>query len=83
MSITSHTDKDYATGRKALSSFFKGEDYEQDVISSLEDITEKSEALRNEATKADMSQSAKNWRLAEQSKRFLLHTSSRDPNATL
>ncbi|KAI1365429.1 hypothetical protein F5Y08DRAFT_304071 [Xylaria arbuscula] len=53
-------------GRKALSSFFKGEDYEEDVIGSLNDITAKSEALRHEATKADMSQSAKNWRLAEQ-----------------
>ncbi|KAI3321465.1 hypothetical protein HD806DRAFT_502654 [Xylariaceae sp. AK1471] len=53
-------------GRKAFSSMFKGEDYEKDVISSLDDITTKSEALRYEATKADMSQSAKNWRMAEQ-----------------
>ncbi|KAI0427785.1 hypothetical protein F5Y09DRAFT_350194 [Xylaria sp. FL1042] len=55
-------------GRKALSSLFTGEDYEKDVISSLGDITTKSETLRYEATKADMSQSAKNWRLAETSK---------------
>ncbi|KAK5635721.1 hypothetical protein RRF57_011433 [Xylaria bambusicola] len=53
-------------GRKAVSSFFQGEDYEKDVISSLGDLMTKSEALRYEATKADMSQSAENWRLAEQ-----------------
>ncbi|KAI0520974.1 hypothetical protein F5B22DRAFT_634829 [Xylaria bambusicola] len=53
-------------GRKAVSSVFKSEDYEKDVISGLDDITMKSEALRHEATKADMSQSAENWRLAEQ-----------------
>ncbi|KAI0419657.1 hypothetical protein F5X98DRAFT_384420 [Xylaria grammica] len=53
-------------GRKVLSSVFKGQDYEKDVVSSLYDITTKSEALRDEAMKADMSQSAKNWRAAEQ-----------------
>jgi hypothetical protein len=51
-----------------MSAMFKGEDYEKDVIGSLDDITAKSEALRYEATKADMSQSAKNWRMAEQSR---------------
>ncbi|KAI1351128.1 hypothetical protein F5Y01DRAFT_304971 [Xylaria sp. FL0043] len=63
-------------GRKALSSLFKGEDYEKDVVSSLGDITTKSEALRYEATKADMSQSAKNWRLAEKRHEELRRTLS-------
>ncbi|EMR62864.1 hypothetical protein UCREL1_10194 [Eutypa lata UCREL1] len=52
-------------GKKALSAMFKGDEYEADVISSLDDIMAKSESLRYEATKADMSQSAKNWRIAE------------------
>lgn len=47
---------------------FKGDEYEADVISSLDDIMAKSESLRYEATKADMSQSAKNWRIAEHRK---------------
>lgn len=49
-----------------MSALFKGEDYEKDVVDSLQDITSKSENLRHEATKADMSQSARNWKLAEQ-----------------
>ncbi|KAI0834647.1 hypothetical protein F5Y06DRAFT_306684 [Hypoxylon sp. FL0890] len=59
-------------GRKALSALFKGDDYEKDVISSLHDITSKSESLRYEATKADMSQSAKNWQIAKQRHKELI-----------
>ncbi|KAI0139370.1 hypothetical protein F4776DRAFT_662329 [Hypoxylon sp. NC0597] len=59
-------------GRKALSALFRGDDYEKDVIGSLHDITDKSESLRYEATKADMSQSAKNWKIAEQRHKELI-----------
>ncbi|XXH04743.1 hypothetical protein Hte_011165 [Hypoxylon texense] len=59
-------------GKKIVSALFKGDDYEKDVVDSLYDITSKSENLRHEATKADMSQSARNWKLAEQRSNELL-----------
>ncbi|KAI6080627.1 hypothetical protein F4821DRAFT_273721 [Hypoxylon rubiginosum] len=52
-------------GKKVVAALFKGDDYEKSVVNSLQDITSKSENLRHEATKADMSQSARNWKLAE------------------
>lgn len=51
-----------------MAALFKGDDYEKSVVNSLQDITSKSENLRHEATKADMSQSARNWKLAEHRK---------------
>ncbi|KAI1777841.1 hypothetical protein F4818DRAFT_327034 [Hypoxylon cercidicola] len=61
-------------GNKIMSALFKGDDYEKDVVNSLQDITFKSESLRHEATKADMSQSAKNWKQAEQRHKEILES---------
>ncbi|KFA49244.1 hypothetical protein S40293_10174 [Stachybotrys chartarum IBT 40293] len=52
--------------RKAISALFKGEDYESGVIGSLEDITNASNELHREATKAGWSESARNWKKAEE-----------------
>ncbi|KAH7310891.1 hypothetical protein B0I35DRAFT_439852 [Stachybotrys elegans] len=52
--------------RKAISAVFKGENYESGVIGSLEDITNASDELHREATKAGWSESARNWRKAEE-----------------
>ncbi|KAI2606539.1 hypothetical protein GGR54DRAFT_436977 [Hypoxylon sp. NC1633] len=59
-------------GKKAISAMFMGDEYEEAVISSLNDVVSKSESLGHEATKADMSQSAKNWRKAKQRHKELI-----------
>ncbi|KAI0180411.1 hypothetical protein GGR52DRAFT_531179 [Hypoxylon sp. FL1284] len=60
--------------KKAFSALFNGDEYGKEVIDSLQDITRRSESLRHEATKADMSQSAKNWKIAEQRHEELLQS---------
>lgn len=64
--------------RKAISAIFKGEDYESGVIGSLEDITNASNELHREATKAGWTESARNWKKAEERKHrpFAIHLNS-------
>ncbi|KAI0896090.1 hypothetical protein F4806DRAFT_466191 [Annulohypoxylon nitens] len=59
--------------KKARSALFKGDDYEKDVIGSLQDILSKSEGLRFGAEKADMLQSTRNWNVAQQRHKDLVN----------